>query len=199
MSKISRRLRPAGGRLAVVFLAAVSLASGKAQAGVIWNFTEDLSGVTGTFSGSLDLTGATKLPGGNNALVIFASQGVVSSSGAANQMDRYEITGPASFGSGGFIFASSASGDPFSIFRVYDFLGVVPGYVSGGALSGSVVFSGHSFSSLGVTPGTYVYSLPNDTVTLNFGPVSQVPEPSTLLSVLTGLAVMSAVMSRRVR
>ena len=45
------------------------------------------------------------------------------------------------------------------------------GYVSGGALSDSMTFNNATFASLGVTPGTYVWTwgtgLPNQNFTLH--------------------------------
>ena len=52
------------------------------------------------------------------------------------------------------------------------------GYTPGTSLSGSVTFAGESFSSLGLTPGSYTTTLPSDTITMNIGAV---PAPLPLL------------------
>ena len=65
---------------------------------------------------------------------------------------------------------------------------VVPlGYTSGSSISGSAVFTNQTFSSLGLTPGSYTYTLPNDTVTVNIvAPAPAVPEPSSVASMGVG-------------
>jgi hypothetical protein len=154
---------------------------GSAQASIQWNFTEDMAGVTGVFSGSLNLTGATRKLSGNYSTGIYPLGGFVSNSNGLVHMDNYTITGPGSFGSGtSFTSATSVSGDLIGISGFSPQIGLPPGYVSGAMLSGSVSFAGHSFSTLGVTPGSYVFSLPNDTATVNFG-TAAVPEPSSAL------------------
>jgi hypothetical protein len=66
------------------------------------------------------------------------------------------FSGPTSFGSGGFLSASSGSGDIVGIFAKSPSQIIVPqGYVSGNALSDSSTFNGKTFASLGVNPGTY--------------------------------------------
>ena len=49
------------------------------------------------------------------------------------------------------------------------------------------MYSGESFTSLGLTPGTYVWTMPNDSFTLNVGPTAFVPEPSSVA--LLGIGV----------
>ena len=67
------------------------------------------------------------------------------------------INGPEGFGSSIFTRASFGSGDRVGIIRTLDV--VVPsGYVSGTALSSSATWNSATVASLGVTPGTYVWS-----------------------------------------
>ena len=63
---------------------------------------------------------------------------------------------------------------------------------SGGPLSGTMTFWGETFSSLGMDPGTYTWTLPNDSVTLTI-----IPEPTTFT--LLGLGSLALVMGRRRR
>ena len=71
------------------------------------------------------------------------------------------------------------------------------GYVSGAALSNSMTFNNATFASLGVTPGTYVWTwgtgLPNQNFTLIIGGVG-VPDGGSTVSLLgfglLGLAVL---------
>src|SRR5205814_10344200 len=68
------------------------------------------------------------------------------------------ITGPSRFGSGGIFGTTTSSGDPVGT-RISDMtLGVPHGYVSGATLSDSMTFNNATFASLGVTPGTYVWT-----------------------------------------
>ena len=72
-------------------------------------------------------------------------------------VDPYSsISGPTNFGSGGETPANSGSGDLVGISRT---MLVVPHlYVSGNALSDTSTWNNATFASLGVTPGTYVWT-----------------------------------------
>ena len=68
---------------------------------------------------------------------------------------------------------------------------VVPrGYVSGDPLSDTSIYSGATFATLGVTPGTYVWKWGEgataDSFTLQIG--GGVPEPSTWAMMALGFA-----------
>jgi hypothetical protein len=72
------------------------------------------------------------------------------------------------------------------------------GYVSGDPLSDSATYTGATFASLGVTPGTYVWTWGSgadaDNFTLQIGPTAA-PEPSSLLllaGALTGFLLVCA-------
>ncbi len=67
-------------------------------------------------------------------------------------------------------------------------LAIATGYMSGDALSGSHTFAGQTFASLGITPGSYDYVLPSDTITLNFA-ATPVPLPASLLLLLGALGL----------
>lgn len=125
------------------------------------------SNVVATGSGNLDLTDLTfdtrspysisssiDASGGNLALGPAPGLDL-----GYNLADGYTGTfsGPTSFGSGGGL-ANSGSGiavtNPFS-----DELYVAPGYVSGTQLGiSTATFDGATFSSLGLTPGTYTWT-----------------------------------------
>jgi hypothetical protein len=68
------------------------------------------------------------------------------------------FTGPASFGSRGFTLPSSGSGDSVDIDGTFEILSVPLDYVSERALSDNSTYDNRTFGSLGVTPGTYVWT-----------------------------------------
>src|SRR5262249_31618551 len=120
--------------------------------------------------------------------VIKAANPAFILTGAVRGVDIYEgITGPTSFGSGDIFFPTTTSGDPVGL-RISDMtLGVPRGYVSGAALSDSMTFDNATFASLGVTPGTYVWTwgtgLLNQNFTLVIGGVG-VPDGGSTVSLL---------------
>jgi len=76
------------------------------------------------------------------------------------------------------------------------------GYVSGNPLSDTSTYNNATFASLGVTPGTYVWTWGTgthaDSFTLQIGPAA-VPEPASLTVLALGLAGLGmALRTRRV-
>jgi hypothetical protein len=90
-------------------------------------------------------------------------------------------------------FADTGSGDlvGINVFDVLDgingLLFLPQGYVSGAALSDSMTFNNATFASLGVIPGTYVWTwgtgLPNQNFTLQIGGAG-VPDGGSTVSLL---------------
>jgi hypothetical protein len=170
------------------------LLSPVAEAAVQFSFQEAGGNVVGTVSGSLDLTGATMLgvPGGSQ----FTSPGAINpffgAAGFGSGLDTYSSSS-VSFGINLMTTADSSSGAGFGVSsgRVF-----VPGGYAGEALTGTVSFINADFASLGVTPGTYVISLPDDTVTVSFGS-AVVPLPATLPLLLGAVGLSLAAARRR--
>jgi hypothetical protein len=102
---------------------------------------------------------------------------------STGSIDAYGfVTGPTSFGASNVItFASSGSGDPVDIVGENGILFVPNRYVSGNMLSDTSTYSNSTFSSLGVTPGTYEWTWGSgahaDSYTLQIGPTATVPAP----------------------
>lgn len=97
------------------------------------------------------------------------------------------ISGPTSFGTGGFITATSGSGNAEGVSG-----GVLLVSSTSGLLSNTDTYSGQSLSSLGLTVGTYVWTWGSggdaDSFTINVNPV---PEPTSLsLLAFAGIALM---------
>src|SRR5262249_42271170 len=114
-----------------------------------------------TGSGAINLTGLTLSVSG--ILVpgtIAANLGLIQIGQLDNLLvDQYTgITGPTSFGPGSFFSANTGSGDFVGIAGHAGDIDVPGGYVSGAPLSDSMTFNSATFASLGLTPGTYVWS-----------------------------------------
>jgi hypothetical protein len=169
------------------FAAALGLTilGGKAEASVLINIFQTSGGVVVAGGGAIDLTGLQfdRSPiVGATGLLWPSTASVVT--GTDVDVDVYKTaSGPTSFGSGGFAGGSNGSGDAFGIYQGEV---VVPlGYMSGSPLIGSATFAGQTFKSLGLTPGTYVYTwnsspvpaaFQDDSLTVNIAPI---PEPAT--------------------
>jgi hypothetical protein len=159
------------------------------------------SNVVANGSGAINLTGLTKAstlfggPSGIEADIGFILTGAPS----GGTFDGYfGFTGPMSFGSGGFFAPNTGSGDFVGINALIGFLFVPEGYVSGAALSDSMTFNNATFASLGVTPGTYVWTWGtgvNQNFTLQIG-AAGVPDGGSTVSLL-GSALLGLVALRR--
>lgn len=173
-------------------LAAGMLAATGAHAAVIMHITESGGNVNVTASGSLDLAGAVFdhqqaystgiIPGGGNWYIAL---------GNTPGLDWYRLTGTTlPFGTDGNYFTSGlTSGDGFSIWGFsggIPLVGVADGYISGNAISSSMMLTGQSIAGMTLIPGTYTFTLPADTITLEIG--GTVPEPASLALMLGGLA-----------
>ena len=152
------------------------------------------SNVVWTGSGAINLTGLNFIGAG-----ITNGSGVIPFNGlifmVPGNADVYTgFTGPTSFGVGGNTIASSFSGDVFA--NVFGILFLPVGYVSGNAISDSMTFNNATFASLGVTPGTYVWSWgdgANQMFTLRIGAV---PDGGSTISLL-GCALLGLAALRR--
>lgn len=159
--------------------------------------TENGSGVTFSYSGSVtDLTNFTfendtSLPNG----VVLANGAFAIGSG---DYRRYSvpISGPTVIGSGVDEFeADPSSGSPFLL--VFDgtqnTIGIPQGYILGTTISGSSTYAGQTLATLGVTPGTYIWTLGNtagDVITLN-ATATPVPLETDALPVVVGAVFMA--------
>jgi hypothetical protein len=175
-----------------------------AQAGYTVTLQQVGPDVVATGSGAIDLRGLSSVDrtavGGS---FIRANDGTIETGGGPvffSGVDRYwGPSGPTSFGSGSFTtFASSYSGDRVGMHGGFTRNLTVPRYyVSGTALSDTATYSGTTLATLGVTPGTYVWSWgtrANQNFTLQIAPATtpKITKFSTRASVQTGQGVTIA-------
>lgn len=176
-----------------------------AQAGYIVTLAQEGSNVVASGSGTIDLAGLIFVGSGSgDEAGISGGLGIVVVGPVNFQpSDGYGgFSGPTSFGILGLITASSGSGDRIGIDQDSGELFVPMGYVSGSTLSSSATWDNKTFTSLGVTPGTYIWNWGSgataDSFTLNIA-AAAVPEPSglALLALPVGFLMLFSARHRR--
>jgi len=190
-------------KVRVLFLVALTSLHTAAHADVIISFQEVGSDVVASYSGSLDLTGASPVSSGQNANVVYlwpAQSQFYSFSRSVGNYDGWlfpSVVVP-TFGTGsmGIGNANLTTGFNFSFDNAGggNGIGVTSGYTSGAAFAGSATFENATFSSLGITPGTYTWTAGNNNMTLT---TQAVPEPATSAMAFVGLAYGTYSMFRR--
>jgi len=128
--------------------------------------------------GSIDLAGL--IFGGSSVTPSVVSPSiaafVIGSPDFLTPVDIYTgLTGPDNFGSAIVNIASFAMGDTFGVGGSGTSMNVPFGYTSGSSLSGTATYIGHTFATLGMTEGTYVWEWSGDSLTLNVGAVVPLP------------------------
>jgi hypothetical protein len=166
----------------------------RARAGAVIKLTEVGGDVVATATGTINLTALIKVESGipaGNLLPAFAAV-QVGSVGNGEDTVYTGISGPASFGSGMVLNPSiSAAGDFLGVVGNLGGLEVSSSYVSGAPISGTSTWLG-TFSSRGLTPGTYTYTWGSGS-TADELTVNVVPEPATLwLAVIGNVAVIAS-------
>ena len=172
---LKKSLGRSSSRLALLLIALVFACLGirqSAQAAQAPGYTVTLRqvgpNVVATGSGAINLNGLTfSLHGGFTPEILPGAAlqfggGIITGSTSSSVDLYFQPRGPTSFGSGGATSASSGSGDMVGIFPIhliFERALIVPrGYVSGTFLSNSAIYSGKTIATLGVTPGTYVWT-----------------------------------------
>ena len=176
---------------ALPFLAPISSAPGA----FIINMGEVGSDVLVLGSGQINLTGATSGSGGTTSISQMGPNiaRFISTPASNSPRDDYLfVTRPISFGSGIDTFTGLGTGDLFSI--IGNNLGLPAGYVSQDPLSFSLTFPNTDLATVGANIGSYEWTLPNDTITLNVG--ATIPEPSSVMLIVS-MAGFGLLRSRR--
>ena len=208
LSNRSRLLVPA-----VLGLALAFNLGAPARAGYIVDVTEVGSDVVASGSGTINTTGLSYFSVYGGAYSHLESeQGMAffgPSFASATTLSVYNgISGPLSFGPG-----HMPNADDTATSGTGDFIGI-PGpsfqgdiflpenYVSGTLLNASDTWSSQTFSSLGLTPGTYTWTWGSgadaDSFTMKIGvAAAAVPEPASLVMLGTGVAVVLGYTRRR--
>ena len=152
----------------LAIVAAYAFSVRPAQAGYIVTLHQIGPDVVATGTGTIDLTDLTLQfsndPTVNARMIPGFAQIVMGSTTGGNISDFYTgiVSGPTNFGTGFITDASSGGGDSVALWFYPPFsanqVGVPTGYVSANPLSDIDIYGGQTFSTLGVTPGTYVWT-----------------------------------------
>lgn len=187
--------------VSILIGACVSVPS--AQAAYTVTLLQQGPDVLATGSGSINLTGLFFVGSGTGDKAgVSGGLGIIVVGPVPFQpADGYAgYAGPVAFGSLGLLTASSGSGNRVGIDQDSGELFVPASYVSGSTLSSSATWDNKTFASLGVTPGTYVWSWGSganaDNFTLHIG-AAAVPEPASLTVLAMGLVGLGMVLPKR--
>lgn len=144
------------------------------------------SNVVMTASGTLDISSLTLVtsnngPNGGGGLGINSATFLMGANGT--YFDEYSgfTSTPSNFGSGGGLGSTSGSGDAMGVIMqgAPPYHLIVPaGYTSGTQITSSATFTGQTFSSLGLTQGTYTYTWGSDSINVVVGGPAPTPTPS---------------------
>jgi hypothetical protein len=176
--------------------------AGPAQAAYVVSLEQAGANVVASGSGTLDLASLSSRGVDASFSGVTPSVGDIDTGQSPANTPVYGgFTGPTSFGSrSSTTFSSSDTGDHVGIEGATHQLFVPPGYVSGNPLLDTSTYAGATFASLGVTPGTYVWTWGTganaDSFTLQIGPAAA-PEPASLSVLALGLAGLGVVLRTR--
>lgn len=190
--------------IAFLAAAAAALIPAAASATIEVNINNVGSDVVATASGSFDLTGFTDVGSFGLDTGVRGDPGYIGTgSPSFTDVEGYSgLTGPSLFGTGGYFIADTVSGDPFAFNADYlgaQYIFFAPGY-AGGAILSSDTWLNQSIASLGLTPGTYLYTSASDNLIINIGqPTGAVPEPATWAMMLLGFGAIGWAFTRKRR
>ncbi|MGB0744778.1 MAG: PEP-CTERM sorting domain-containing protein [Opitutales bacterium] len=180
---------------------ALGIQCGSLKAEVVVTVVETSGDVVFSASGTLDLSSLTFDANGGTRASIIPDRSASEPNGSTFTLGETpsvflantQYTGITTLGgifgtnTAGTI-ASTGTGGRFGI--ATNVLIVPSGYLSGENIFSTSVFESSDFSTLGLTPGSYVWEWGSDSITMNI-----IPEPSSAL--LLGFTVLALAFSRR--
>jgi len=184
----------------LILLVGFFLYSSMARSAVTINIVQSDGDVVATSTGSLNLNSLTAYE--NN---LSSSNGFVQDNGSSNYISVgqssprsiYSITTGITFLTGfGTYVSNASSGTAVGIISgTTDILSLPTAYSSGDLINSTSTWSSKTITDLGMVTGTYVVTLPSDTITINIGPVVDATDPtlqsSSPANNATGVAVGS--------
>ncbi|MEO0793669.1 MAG: PEP-CTERM sorting domain-containing protein [Verrucomicrobiota bacterium] len=186
--------------------ASLLLSAASAQAALVFNVIEAGGNVIiDTTGGTINTTAL--VPNGSVSLASLVAPNIAFfTAGGDAPVDFYAgTTGPTTYGTGNGRVPSSTVGTLVGALGGSTEIIVPAGYASGFPIAAaSSTYIGQTFASLGMTPGSYVWTWgvgPSaDSVTLNVGPLAvAIPEPSTYIAIagILGLGAFVAIRRRK--
>ena len=174
--------------LALVFFVAIAGATRTASAEFIFTISQAGDDVLVVGTGTINPTGLTAIGSTGVQAEMDPSVALLVSGTSLNSTVFSGLSGPATFGLGGVISATSTSGDAVGVQGEGGLLALSN---FGVPLSTTSTYLNKTIAGLGLTPGIYTYTLPADSISIVI-----VPEPSTWL--LVGIGAV-ALLGLRVR
>jgi len=175
-----------------------------AKASFIMTFVQSGSNVVGTGSGTINLFALTSDDFAFTEPAVSGPQGLAAlGPDTVTTTAAYSaVSGPSSFGSGGFFQASTGSGDTVAIAVggvISDALFLPDNYVSGASLFDSATWDNATIASLGLTPGTYTWTWGSgasaDSFTVQID--ASTPEPGSIALFSAGFVGLAALRRRK--
>jgi hypothetical protein len=145
----------------LILLFSILLISSQGHAAVLVTATETIKGVLFSGAGTMDLSGSRAGVGSNAPAGVDIDFYVLVGPPGGQNIDTYfptEFEGPSTIGPGDSRSPQSGTGNLFGVSWGRSSLGVPDGYQSKSLLSGSMLFAGETFESIGLDEGTYVWT-----------------------------------------
>lgn len=175
------------------------LAASGADAAVTFDISQSGADVVTTVSGTFDSTGlsGTGIPAGQRG--VLGNIGFLIAGNRADQLIYYTglANGP-SFGNGTYTAATSSTGTSVG-FRSDASAFFIDSAYAMGPIAGSSVYAGTTLAAMGLTIGTYNFTIGGNSVTLNIGqmPAAAVPEPAAWAMMIVGMGMIGFALRRQ--